>query len=354
MRDRVLVRFRDDPAPIHERIVVAVHRGDEVSVMTPDREVHRTSLSAGGRYAEVIPWAKHLQRLPAGYRQKDSYLAKHSALGRSEEAELTQAIVEHAAPAGERAPRRRLPLRGGAARAEAQADLAEVEREPGRERLALIDPPWQVALFILLEEGAGVGEVAEVLHGASTHKQGNQVVASWSRRGELVVALLVDMAEEEKMRAELKRRMHVGAPVRAGDGAEPDVRGLPVHFDHLDERWRTLEECVARYEEEEFADFPMSGPRTMARDIRQLRRLNSDFLKQHEEWARKSGVKPADRSVHGHASIARSLHFLVCYDQLQVCNLAGAECLNRRRARIESAHLGNPESPSYEGAGDYL
>lgn len=171
---------------------------------------------------------------------------------------------------------------------------------------------------------------------------------------ELQIAILVDEAEAERVREDLLRRVMGSAVAARREPPETDLRILPVHFDHSEERWRTLEECVARYEEEDFADFPVSGPRTMARDVRQLRRLNSDFLKQHEEWARMSGAKAADRSVHEHATIARALHFMVCYDQLQVCNLAGADCLNRRRALIEAAHLGHPESPSYEGAEDYL
>ena len=44
-----------------------------------------------------------------------------------------------------------------------------------------------------------------------------------------------------------------------------------MKFDHAEERWRTLEEAVALYEEEDFDDFPISGPRTIARDSRTLR-----------------------------------------------------------------------------------
>ena len=65
-------------------------------------------------------------------------------------------------------------------------------------------------------------------------------------------------------------------------------------------------------------------------------------------------LKAVDRSVHEHLCIARALHYMVCYDQLQVCNLASAEALNRRRALIEAAHSGHPESPNYEGSEEYL
>ena len=89
---------------------------------------------------------------------------------------------------------------------------------------------------------------------------------------------------------------------------------------------------MPRYEEEELEDFPVGGPRTVGRDVRQLWRQNLDFLKQHDDWARKSSVKAVYLSVPGHLCIARALRYLVCYDQLQVCDLAAAEALDRRRA----------------------
>ena len=125
-------------------------------------------------------------------------------------------------------------------------------------------------------------------------------------------------------------------------------------FDSAEERWRTIGEAVPDMEEIEYDDFPLAGPRTIMRDMRQLRRLSMDFIQHHESWLKKSGVRHSDRSVHEHAAICRSLNYLVCYDQLNAGGLACAESMNRRRTLIEHAHQGRPDTPSYEGAEEFL
>ena len=135
---------------------------------------------------------------------------------------------------------------------------------------------------------------------------------------------------------------------------EKDVRILSVLFDTAEERWRTVAEAVPEFEEIDYDDFPLQGPRTISHDSRQLRRLGMDFVQHHESWMKKSGVRSSDRSVHEHSSICRVLNMMMCYDQLNLPALASAEALNRRRTLIEHAHQGRPEAPSYEGAEDFL
>ena len=105
----------------------------------------------------------------------------------------------------------------------------------------------------------------------------------------------------------------LGEALRAGTGAteERDLRVLPVQYDTAEERWRTLAEAIPEYEEIDFDDFPLQGPRTVFRDTRQLRRQGMDFVQHHESWLKKSGVRISDRSVHEHASLCRALNFMV-------------------------------------------
>ena len=56
-----------------------------------------------------------------------------------------------------------------------------------------------------------------------------------------------------------------------------DVRVLPVLFDSAEERWRTIAEALPESDEIEYDDFPLTGPRTVLRDLRQLRRAGLDF-----------------------------------------------------------------------------
>ena len=125
-------------------------------------------------------------------------------------------------------------------------------------------------------------------------------------------------------------------------------------FDVAEERWRTLAEAVPEYEEVDFDDWPLQGPRSVFRDVRQLRRQGMDFVQHHESWLKKSGVRSSDRSVYEHACICRVLNYMASYDQLNLPSLASAEALNRRRTLIEIAHQGRPEAPSYEGAEEIL
>ena len=91
------------------------------------------------------------------------------------------------------------------------------------------------------------------------------------------------------------------------------MRILPVLFDSADERYRTMAEAVPEYEEIDFDDFPLQGPRTVSHDVRTLRRMGLDFLLHHEAWLKKSGVRTSDRLVHEHSAICRALHFMVTY-----------------------------------------
>ena len=83
-------------------------------------------------------------------------------------------------------------------------------------------------------------------------------------------------------------------------------------------------------------------------------RSNLTFLQHHEQWARLSGVRTNDRSVHEHKSTCAACHLFRSCDQLNVGNLAGFETPVRRMQLIEFAHQGKPESPSYDGAEDFM
>lgn len=145
------------------------------------------------------------------------------------------------------------------------------------------------------------------------------------------------------------------APVPSGGAdAERDLRVLPILFDSAEERFRTVAEAVPEYDEVEFDDFPLQGPRTIFHDCKQLRRSGQDFLMHHEGWLKKSGVRISDRSVHEHACICRVLHYMMTYDQLNLPALSCAEALNRRRTLIEHAHQGRPDAPSYEASEEFL
>ena len=110
-QDNVLVRFNDDPALLHWRIVLLCVGGNECYVATPDREVQLAELEVGSKFTEVRRMREG--RLPGGVRERDTYLPRHSAEGDFGADETRRLVLEAEKMAGQVAPRRRLGPRSG-------------------------------------------------------------------------------------------------------------------------------------------------------------------------------------------------------------------------------------------------
>ena len=157
----------------------------------------------------------------------------------------------------------------------------------------------------------GLGWIAEATRGAglesscsSRAESSRQMVGGkryvlYSQGG---TAMLCQLVVEEDFE---RRQKEVQAGNVKAVAEEKDVRILSVLFDTAEERWRTVAEAVPEFEEIDYDDFPLQGPRTISHDSRQLRRLGMDFVQHHESWMKKSGVRSSDRSVHEHSSICR-------------------------------------------------
>jgi hypothetical protein len=94
--------------------------------------------------------------------------------------------------------------------------------------------------------------------------------------------------------------------------------------------------------------------RSMRYVLKELRRTERTFMSSHEQWVKYSGVRANDRSVYEHKSLSKVLELLGSYDQLALCNLAGAEAAVKRRMVIEQAYEKDPGNPSYEGSDHVL
>ena len=351
LQDSVLVRFVDDPTLLHYRLVLLCPGGDRCLVATPDRDINDVLLVEGEVFSEVR--RMQLGRLPRGVREGETYLPRHSPDGEFSPEEILQLHLVAQKRVRDEGRRVRISgkvgpegidfLPGERAKAKA-APMPEARTEQPNESSGFV---WLLAFSSSRPSAAGEELVPPA--GVDVLTVGGEKYALFlSEDASQGVVLARRFAREsvEAGRALLKS---------TGSGSSSrDVRVLPVLYDVGDERWRTLQEAIGEIEEVEFEDFPLQGPRTMFRDLRQLRRSGLDFLLHHEAWLKKSGVRTTDRSVHEHASICRALNWMLSYDQLNLAALASAEALNRRRTLIEFAHQGRPEAPSYEGAEDFL
>ncbi len=101
----------------------------------------------------------------------------------------------------------------------------------------------------------------------------------------------------------------------AGTGAAADVddvRVLPDHFERDGRRFRRLHGAEPDAEEELFDDWPLDGERSLARGAGELRR-DDRRLQHHAEWAKISGVRVNDRSMHEHKAPGSALHHFTCF-----------------------------------------
>lgn len=141
-------------------------------------------------------------------------------------------------------------------------------------------------------------------------------------------------------------------PMTAETG-EDDVRTSSVKFGPDGSRRRNYREAVKSMTEVDFSDWPLEGPRTCAWVAREVARVAEGPRSQHGLWVRGSRIPDGDRAIHEDLVLATIFEMVVCYDCLNVANLASMEVLCRRRQLLVEAHSANPAAPSYEG-GDYF
>ena len=351
-QDNVLVRFRDDDQILHWRGVLRCDHGDLCAVVTPDRDLEMTTLVVGDVYSEVL--RMQAGRLPTGTKERDTYLPKHSDKGDFSHDEWCrlahlQATKDLAGAKGRRRLRGKADELGEVI--PPMSDAQGVKERSQAESFENLDAHF-VWLVVYDSGGRETGEEISPPCDSRPMVVGGKTFKMFSKDGHELLCREVPRSQL----VEYQKVYRMQKPLEKADveELESDVRILPVLFDAAEERYRTMGEAVPDYTEIEYEDFPLQGPRTVMHDVRVLRRLGLDFLLHHDSWVKKSGVRTTDRSVYEHSSICRALHLMVTYDQLNVPSIAAAEALNRRRALIEHAHAGRPDTPSYEGAEEFL
>ena len=357
-----------DDSVWHERLVLLRGRGDDMYwILTPDMDLYEENLGGeaedGPQKVRVVPYGVRTRYTKPVYKFRDEITVAFL------ESKIVEAWREHEATYGSPVegdedvvfpdgtsrklfsivPRRRLRRKShaeqlpvGSGRAAAFTSPVEVRGpDEGNSEMEV----WIVVYSSNRELiGSQVSSSSEV----PTVRLGGQAYKIFAKDGQVLVVRGCSALEAPGVSQEVLPK------TTAEPGGERDIRVLPVLFDTAEERWRTLSEALPDFEEVEFEDFPLQGPRTMYRDARQLRRLGMSFVQHHESWLKKSGVRVADRSVFEHASLCRVLDYMTSYDQLNLPALASAEALNRRRSLIEIAHQGRPEAPTYEAAEEIM
>lgn len=280
-QDNVLVRFVDDPELYHWRGILRCNYGDDCYVVTPDRDVERTVLEVGEKYSHV----KRMEggRLPARVREDDTYLPKHSDRGAFSNDEMRALVQKADRMASVEIHRKRATGRIDGAGKLAD-ELAALDDEPTPSVLA---PQDDLVWVVVYRSGAGeLGEEVTPVASAPLMHVGGKSFKFYSLGGEEMLVRGLALREVENFKGVIQSLK----PVKE-DKEERDCRILPIIFDTADERYRTVTEAVADYEEVDFEDFPLQGPRTVHHDTRQLRRMGMNYMMHHEAWLKKSGVR---------------------------------------------------------------
>ena len=129
------------------------------------------------------------------------------------------------------------------------------------------------------------------------------------------------------------------------------MRTLAVSWDEHGERYKAWREVVAESSRHEFGDwadrFDAAPPATLGL-MKSFLRHGGDPLRWKDEWLRELGMSRHERTAIEVSMIARSLMYMVTYDQLNMPNLASAEVLCQRLAQLIEAYAGGDRNaPNY-------
>jgi len=136
-----------------------------------------------------------------------------------------------------------------------------------------------------------------------------------------------------------------------GDGTlTEEIRTLEVKYDDHQERHRHWRDVANSVIEDSFADWPLSGPRTMLWLCKFWARQNKTPTTWLDHHLATESYGATDRSVHELRALAEIFEVAGSYDQLNLGALASFELAARRWQLIISAHSKNAASPDYDGA----
>ena len=132
-----------------------------------------------------------------------------------------------------------------------------------------------------------------------------------------------------------------------------DLRCLPVLYNTMGHREREWKDAVKLFQSDAFADWPLSGPRSLEWVANFFCKAGLPPVIWLERHLQTEGWSDTDRSVHELRVLAEVFELAAQYDQLNLCALACFERLGRRWQAILEAHSRDPLNPDYEADGKF-
>jgi len=119
---------------------------------------------------------------------------------------------------------------------------------------------------------------------------------------------------------------------------EVDARVLPIVRNKQGVRQRNFSEAVPELTESEWDSWPITGPRTTSWCVAFIKDQNGAPRARHARWKSDCKLKTDDSGVLDHELALRAMELAVCYDQLNISELASFELLARRAQLAEIKH----------------
>jgi hypothetical protein len=123
-------------------------------------------------------------------------------------------------------------------------------------------------------------------------------------------------------------------PAQSGD----DVRTLWIEYDEQGERYKPWRTVVAESSTHHFNDWTLEGPPTQLTVAKLMERTGGDPKLWMAKWQQQLKLDENDRVMHEVRSLVGILHYMGCYDQLNIGALQSAECACRRLQGIVDAY----------------
>ncbi|CAK0894817.1 unnamed protein product, partial [Prorocentrum cordatum] len=346
--DVILVRYAADDL-WHERVLswaLPVDKNGAVHwvVATPDGDMYVETIEGGSAEDSPVEWIRPAAdgRLPVGFQD---------AVYSFQRGEIDGALLEKCVKKGAT-----MALRDAREHGMTPVTMT-VARAPGGRRVPIEEVVGagfvQLALRDAAPEGADTG--GAIVAGTATPRTGvwrvveegnslgydvgcevNPVTVYIGCKGVYSPdgkdSVFVEFSDEDE--GDFVKRVAPRPPPK--ESAAQDARTLAIKFNPQG-RMRDWRDVVDSCQQEEFEDFPVSGPRSMSWCLHFLRRRHTP-LDHHLMFRSTCSLKPEQWGVAEHETLLRIIELAGQYDQLDVTNLACMEAAARRVQTIEWAY----------------
>jgi len=339
-RERVLVRYKDDPVLWHARWLLSkAVAGSLVTVLTPDRDIMDTELGSTEVYTDVVAWPG--DAMPnSRVKQRDVYADAQSHNGAFKRGELDRLYARYdGKDAGGNthavlAPRVRMRSKAdhdgegsGGTVVAWPTTFGDLKLEKNDERVWMrvystdrtgiadstpAPPPAHASISlpyaIDLSKDPFFPDVFRLVSAAQEFDLSSRVNVLRQKKE-------ARASFQEELNDELNSPRGSGTPPElggiAGKGGSKEVkdcRVLPVLLDEGEERFRPLDDAAALMSQTDFTDWPLSGvSRSTKFVVKELRRNHKTFMTSNRDWVNHSGVRQTDRVIHEHRTLSKIL-----------------------------------------------